>query len=179
MNIELLLSNKKRTKILRHVIYSTGRISVNKVAKELKLSKGMASKYLNFLRKEGILKRSGGKFEARDVIPTKAVKMLLNLSLFDEGFFEKYKFVKSAGLYGSFAKGTNTENSDIDMWLLVDKTHEENLAALTGKIKIFGNVKPLYLTKEKIAVLKKEDLVFYHSLVFGSIILYGDGLESV
>ncbi len=66
------------------------------------------------------------------------------------------------------------------MWLLTEKTSEEKLAALTTKLRnTFGNVKPLYLTKEKISLLRKKDPVFYYSIVFGSITIYGDEIENV
>lgn len=35
------------------------------------------------------------------------------------------------------------------------------------------NVNPLFLTTKKIEKMKKEDELFYHSLSFGSIVLYG------
>jgi predicted nucleotidyltransferase len=180
MNIKILLSTVERIKILSQIIYKTEHLSVNKVAKNLKLSKGLISKYFDFLVKEGILKRSAGKFLVQNNVQTKAIKILLNLNIFDTDFFKKYKFVKSAGVYGSFVKGTNTEDSDIDLWLLIDSVNEENLAKLTnGLKKMFGNVKPLYLTEEKIQLLKKNDTTFYHSLIFGSITIYGDGIEAI
>ena len=180
MNIERLLSTKERLDILGHVIYTPEYISVNRVACDVRLSKGLVSKYLNYLAKEGILNRVKSKFIVRDNIQSKAIKILLNLSAFDPGMLKKYKFVMSAGLYGSFVKGTNIRNSDIDLWILVNKTSEESLAGLTaGLKKRFGNVKPLYLTKEKIQLLKKEDTTFYHSLIFGSIVIYGDGIEAI
>lgn len=180
MNIETLLSTKERIKILSHIIYKSEYISVNRVANDVKLSKGLISKYLDSLTKEGILKRADGKFLVKNSIQTKAIKILLNLNIFDSDLFKKYRFVKSAGLYGSFVKGTNTENSDIDLWIFAENVNEENLAKLTAKLKkLFGNVKPLYLTKEKIQLLKKEDSTFYHSLIFSSIVIYGDGIEAI
>ncbi len=180
MNIEILLSTKERIKILGHVIYKPEYISVNKVAKDVKLSKGLVSKYLDYLAKEGILNRVNGRFLVKSNIQSKAIKILLNLNMFDLDIFKKYKFVKSAGLYGSFVKGTNTQNSDIDLWILMNKVNEESLAKLTAELKKrFGNVKPLYLTKAKIQLLKKEDTTFYHSLIFGSIVIYGDGIEAI
>lgn len=180
MNIEILLSTKERIKILSHIIYKPEHISVNKVAREVTLSKGLISKYLDYLAKEGILNRVNGKFLVKNNIQSKAVKILLNLNMFDSNIFKKYRFVKSAGLYGSVVKGTNTQNSDIDLWILMNKVNEESLAKLTaGLKKRFGNVRPLYLTKEKIRLLKKDDTTFYHSLIFGSIIIYGDGIEAI
>ena len=180
MNIETILSTKAREKILNQIIYKTGYITVSKVAEDVKLSKGLVSKYLNSLVKEGILKRSNGKFVVQNSIQTKASRILLNLNVFDTYIFKKYKFVKSVGIYGSFVKGENTEDSDIDMWILIDKVSEENLAKLTNDLKkTFGNVKPLYLTEQKIKVLRKNDPIFYHSLIFGSIMVHGDGIEAI
>jgi predicted nucleotidyltransferase len=180
MNIEKLLSTKERIKILSHVIYKSEHISVNKVAKDVKLSKGLVSKYLHTLIKEGVLKRSEGKLVVQDNTRTKAIKIMLNLNIFDTNMLRKHKFVLSAGLYGSFAKGTNTDESDIDLWIFVENAEEGSLAKLTNELqKTFGNVKPLYLTREKIRLLKRDDVVFYHSLIFGSIVVYGEGIEAV
>jgi len=41
---------------------------------------------------------------------------------------------------------------------------------MSKKIK---NVKPLFLTAEKIKKIKKDDALFYYSLSFGSVILCG------
>ena len=180
MNIETVFSTKERIKILNDIIYNTKYISVNKAAKNVKLSKGFVSKYFDSLVKEGILKRSKGKFLVQNNIMTKSIRIFLNLNMFDKEFFKKYKFIRSAGVYGSFTKGTNTEDSDIDLWILIEKTTEDKLAKLTNNLKkVFGNVKPLYLTEDKIKLLKNGDTTFYHSLIFGSIVVYGDGIEAI
>jgi predicted nucleotidyltransferase len=180
MKIETLFSTKERIRILNRVIYKTGYISVNSIAREAKLSKGLISKYLKYLAKEGLLKRVDRKLLVKDSIKTRAVRIFLNLSMLDDSFFRKYRFVKGVGLYGSLARGTNTEDSDIDLWICTERASEEDMARLTASLKRrFGNVKPLYLTKEKINLLKRDDSVFYHSLVFGSILVYGGGIEAV
>lgn len=180
MNLPKILSTKERLKILRFIIYKTEPLNVNKIARELKLSKGLVSKLFDILIKEGLLKRIGNKFLVQDNISTKAIKIMLNLENFDTKIFKKYDFIKSVGLYGSFTKGKNTEESDIDLWILMEKTKEEYLAKLTNDLKKkYKNIKPLYLTEEKLKILKKEDTVFYYSLVFGSITIYGDELETI
>lgn len=180
MNIPKIFSTKERLEILKFVIYKTESLNVNKVASELKLSKGLVSKFFDILIKEGTLKRTGNKFLVQDNNNTRAIKILLNLDSFDTKIFNKYKFVKSAGIYGSFVKGKNTEESDIDVWILIEKTKEENLAKLTNDLKKrYKNIKPLYLTEEKLKTLKKEDTFFYYSLVFGSITTYGEEIETI
>lgn len=180
MNIQELFSTKERVKLLKFVIYKTKHLNVSKVSSELKLSKGLVSKFFDILVKEKILRRIRNNFLVQDNVNTKAIKLLLNLGSFDTKIFNKYQFVKSAGLYGSFVKGNNTEESDIDLWVLTEKTDEERVAKLTNELKRkYRYIKPLYLTKEKLKTLKKEDCVFYYSLVFGSIIIYGEEIETI
>lgn len=180
MRLEELLSTKERVSILRKILYERGHISVTKTARELNLSKGLVSKFVEIMARDGLLVRRGKKILVYENIKVRTLKILLNLSVFDWRFFRKHSFVKSAGIYGSVTKGTDTENSDIDIWIFVEKTKEENLARLTSELKkSYGNVKPLYLTEEKIQYLKSGDAVFYHSLIFGSILLYGDGIEKI
>ncbi|MBW2990648.1 hypothetical protein KY348_03000, partial [Candidatus Woesearchaeota archaeon] len=63
-------------------------------------------------------------------------------------------------------------------WIKIKKTNETELSKLTNELKRKNEkIKPLYLTKEKIENLKKEDKIFYCSLIFGSIILYGEEIE--
>lgn len=180
MNLTKLFSTPERVKILRHILYKTEQFGVNKIARELKLSKGLISKFFDILSKESVLKKINSKFRMQDNLKVKAVKLLLNLTGFNSEIFKRYKFVRSAGLYGSFVKGENTMESDIDLWVLIEKAREENVAKLTSELKrTYGNIKPLYLTREKLAVLKKEDTVFYYSIVFGSITIYGEKIETI
>lgn len=178
MNLHPVLATVEREKILRHVIMKTGHITVNETARELKISKALVSIYFSILGREGIMGRSGNRFFIKDSIQTKAVKILLNVSTFETGVFRKYGFVRGAGLYGSVVKGTNTEDSDIDMWIVVDPAEEEKIAGMIANLrKKYGNVKPIVLTHDKAVALKERDPLFYHALAFGSIVIYGEGLE--
>ena len=178
--MENIFSTKERIKIIDAVVYKKGSISVNNVASQLRLSKGLVSKYLDILAKEGILKRANGKFIVVESAIGKGIKILLNIRKIPVSLFRKYPFVKSAGLYGSCAKGENNEESDIDLWVKVDDVSEEKLASLSsGLNKKLEKLKLLFLTDKKIEKLKKEDELFYHSLAFGSITIYGekDGIQ--
>lgn len=176
MNINSLLSSKERIKILSYILYKTEPLSVNKTAKELNLSKALISQFFQTLRKKKILNNKNGIISN---LNTKALKILLNLNSFNTKILNK-PFVKAAGLYGSFIKGENSEESDIDLWVLTENAKEEQLAKLTNELQgKYRNIKPLYLTKEKLQILGNKDKLFYHSLVFGSLTIYGDKLEEV
>ena len=173
MNMHKLLSSKERIKILNYILYKTDSLTVNRTAKELKLSKALISQFFTTLKKEGILNY---KNKVKGNLLTKSLKIPLNLNSIDTKIFNK-PFIKAAGLYGSFIKGENTEESDIDLWILTENAEEEQLAKLTNELK--GKIKPLYLTKEKLQLLKNKDKLFYYSLVFGSITVYGGKLEEI
>lgn len=174
MNINKLLSTKERVRILKNVIFKEKEFGVNEIARELNLSKSLVSKYFEILTKENILKKKKRKFFVQNNISVKSLKILFNLQKIDPKIFKKYKFVKVVGIYGSCVKGTNTESSDVDVWIKVNKTEQTQIIKLTSELrKKIKNVKILILDDKKINTLKKEDPLFYHSLYFGSIIIYG------
>ena len=173
--MESLFSTSQRIKILETVIFRTDSVSVNNIASQLGLSKGLISKYFQILLKEQILKKKKGKLVVADKASVKAVKILLNVRRIDTRIFGKYPFVTAVGLYGSCARGENTEDSDVDLWVRVRDVEDTKIASLTSEInKKIKNAKLLFLNDKKIEKLRKEDIMFYHSLSFGSIILYGD-----
>jgi len=173
--MENIFSTKERIKILKAVIYEKDLISVNNIAAELKLSKGLVSKYLDILTKNDIAEREKGKFIIKSSPVTKGIKIILNLMEINPRIFRKYPFVKSAGIYGSCAKGENYEDSDVDLWIRIKETGEENQASLSAELrKKTEKAKILLLTDRKLEKMKKEDNVFYNSLFFGSIIIYGE-----
>jgi len=174
MKISTLLSTRERESILNDVLFKQGDISVADVSRSLKVSKGFVSKFFSLLSKERILKKSKNKYIVLANIKVRLLRILFNLRLFTDFNFGKYPFVKGAGIYGSCTKGENTEDSDIDIWIKIDKTDDRDLAKVTGSLKkLSGRISPLYLSEEKLEVLKKEDPLFYSSIVHGSIRLYG------
>lgn len=177
MNISKLLSSIERENILNEVLFKEGDISVVDVSRTLEISKGFVSKFFSILAGEKITKKSKNKYVVLDTLKVRSLRILFNLKLFADFNFGKYPFVRSAGIYGSCTKGENTEDSDIDIWVKIDKRNEEELAKLTGSLKrLSGRISPLYLTKEKLVILKKEDPPFYNSIVHGSIKLYGEDI---
>lgn len=175
MNAEKLFSTKERTAILQDVIFSETEFGVNEVANRLSLSKGLVSKYLDILATENVLKRKQTKFIVKNTIETRSLKIIFNLQEINTDILKRHKFVEAAGLYGSCVKGTNTKSSDTDLWIKINKTDNDKLAKLTSELrKNIKNVKILILDDNKLETLKKEDPLFYYSLFFGSVIIYGE-----
>ena len=84
------------------------------------------------------------------------------------------------GIFGSWAEGTNTYESDLDMWIMVDPyPSEHELARLQKDIRTMAGVEVnmLVLTDEKVERIKRTDLPFYNSLVRTSIILKGESID--
>ncbi|MEW6027277.1 MAG: nucleotidyltransferase domain-containing protein [Planctomycetota bacterium] len=170
-----LLSTTERAGILKDIIFRSSIPGVSHLAKELRLSKGMVSAYLSSLGRQGVLKKSGRNYLVLDTPVTKALRIFFNVSAFRPVFFRRFGFIRAAGLYGSAARGENTTESDIDVWIKIRPQPDSQLARLTTALsKQINNIKILLLDDKKIARLKRDDLNFYHSIVFGSIILYGD-----
>jgi predicted nucleotidyltransferase len=178
MNREKLFSTKERVKILKNILYLEYKFGVNEIARKLKLSKGLVSKYFEILSKEKILKKRDNKFQVADNYLVRALKIMFNLEKFDLRLFKKYKFVKAVGLYGSCAKGTNSQSSDVDLWIKVNNLNEKRIIELASELREkIENAKILFLDDKKIKVLKNKDPLFYYSLYFGSIITYGEENE--
>ncbi len=173
--MERLFSTSQRIKILQAVIFRPYGISVNNIASQLRLSKGLVSKYFQILLKQKLLKKEKGKLIVSESPLVRAIKILLNIKSIDTRIFSKYPFVIAAGLYGSCARGENTEDSDTDLWVRLKDVEETKAASLTAELgRKVKNAKVLLLSDKKIEKIRKDDTMFYHSLAFGSIILYGD-----
>ncbi len=174
--MENIFSTKERIKILKTVIFAKKIIRVNRLANKLKFSKGLVSKYLDILVKESILKRSNGKFLVTNSAATKSFRIMLNIKRIPVDILKKYNFIKASGVYGSCSKGENDQDSDVDIWIRIDETSNQKLAEFAAKFKKkIEQANLLFLTDKKIEKIKKEDPLFYHSLVFGSINIYGEG----
>jgi predicted nucleotidyltransferase len=170
-----IFSTTERLKIIKYIIFKETPLSVNSIANELHISKGLVSKYFALLLAEGIVKRSDKKYIILDSSITKAIKILLNISGIKTTIFKKFNFIKSVGLYGSCAKGENTEKSDVDIWLFIQDVRDEQIASLNTEISnTIKNVQPIFFTQKKLETIKQDDQLFYHSLFFGSIIIYGE-----
>lgn len=175
-----LFSSPERVKLLTYVLNNPGSAApVRALAKELGLSPAFTSVFLRKIREEGLISK-------KTSIPgpkARALKVLINVSmLLDTGAIKTVKRLmpqaKSIGIYGSWAKGLNHADSDIDMWVRADDAGEKSLlklrAMLKGKLKVEPNI--LLVSEKKLGELREKDSVFYYALV-NSFVLDGEGLD--
>ena len=73
---------------------------------------------------------------------------ILNIIREQRNFLEEKYAVRKIGLFGSYAKGTSTEKSDIDFYVVFSKKRLDNMTGLW-----------LYLEK---AFGKKVDIIYDH-----------------
>ncbi len=79
------------------------------------------------------------------------------------------------GVYGSFAKGTDDRNSDIDLFVFTDQ-NEIKVRAIVNRLakELKREINILILSKIKLEQLKKKDYEFYIRLKLESIIFNGE-----
>jgi len=176
-----IFSTKQREKILDYMLSNpSGGYRVRELSKNFEVSVGSVSQFLSLLKKNKILKRKGDVLYVDIKNPlTKALKISLNVSKIEIASLKKIPGLLGIGLYGSWANGTNKEDSDIDIWVKIkEKVGEEFVARASRQLnnRMKRKVQLLILDPEKVGGLKKDDPIFYYSLVYGSVVMYGESL---
>jgi predicted nucleotidyltransferase len=178
-DLPALFRSGERITLLRAVL-TVPACTVQQVATKTGLSKGLVSPYLTLLEREGLLERKDRIYNLKFSPLTVAVKRLLNIDLVT-GIFKKPAWASGIGMYGSWAEGTNTTESDIDLWVYctilppgttVAELEREISRALSAEVHV------LVLNPDKIAAMKRSDEPFYRSFVRQSIILDGESPDT-
>jgi len=174
-DLPALFRTKERMLLLRLVL-SLSDCTVQQIATRSGLSKGLVSQYLALLEREGVLERNKRVYQLKFSPLTIAIKCLLNVDLVLSAF-KKPSWARGIGMYGSWADGSNTDESDLDLFVF-SKTLPSGIriAELERDISRALNVEVhiLVLTPEKVSAMKNSDAPFYQSLVKQSILLEGD-----
>jgi predicted nucleotidyltransferase len=173
-----LFKTEERAKILRYVMFRSA-FSVAEVSRATGITKGLVSRYLRRLVEHGLLQKEGRKYSPLDGAHSRAIKLLINLERIDLSALSLGS-AKGLGLYGSWARGTNHQDSDMDVWIRVDSLPPESeLARMQRDLGLQAGVEAnlLVLTPEKLKSLKREDPPFYNSLVMNSVTLNGEPIE--
>lgn len=174
-----LISSRKRKELMRLVLRDPEKsLGVREAARECGVSPASASIFFAELEKDGVLRKGRLNLENPEV---RALRILFNVERVAPAFgaLKKRFGIKGMGIYGSWAEGTNTPASDLDVWVLMEKEPgAEKQAELRGALrKAVGGVELslIFLTKGKLGELGKKDSVFYSTL-FHSYLIGGEGI---
>ena len=173
------ISDNKNTKIIRTILEDPEKeLQVRKVAKGIKTSPASVSITLSKLKKLGLIKRKKIDISNPKV---RALKILFNIEIISNEITRIKKAVpaKGIGIYGSWANGTNTGQSDLDIWIKIEKQPTAmQIAELRSKLRKRINIEPslLFLTKQKVEEIKKTNPPLYFSIVY-SFHLWGKHID--
>jgi predicted nucleotidyltransferase len=177
-----MLTDLFRTKERETILACTlGRPSctVQEIADATGITKGLVSRYLALLADRKMLARDKRTYKLQYTPLTRHLKKLLNIERL-RSVISLPGWAEGIGLYGSFAEGTNTEESDLDIWVWTKSLQPElTIARLERE---WGNalsaeVHLLVLTPEKIRTLAESDQPFSRSLAGNAIVLEGVGYD--
>ena len=164
---------------LRHFYKEPNRLfHVREMARLLKLNPTTASKYLNQLNKEGLLAKSSELghllFKANTESSSyRYAKIYYNLkSLWDSGLIvyldKELHYPEAILLFGSYAKGENDENSDIDLFVLANTKKHLDFDIFEKKLR--ANIQLFVKNRDEFAKLQKENKNLVNSILNGIVI---------
>jgi len=175
-----IFSENKTDRIIRYILeHPESVIKVTEIARALKVNKGSVSLTIKKLEKAKIVKN---KTVDLSIPITRALKIFITVKAVSEGSTLSImrEYALAAGIYGSSAQGANTENSDIDIWIKPKPSLSRiKVSELSRRLSSILNkqVQIVAISNDRLATIKKESQNFYYSLVFGSITLFGEGIE--
>jgi predicted nucleotidyltransferase len=178
-DLPALFRSWERITLLRAVL-TVPACTVQQIATRTGLSKGLVSPYLALLEREGLLGKKDRTYTLKFSPLTVSVKHLLNIDLVS-GVFKKPSWAAGIGMYGSWAEGTNTTESDIDLWVYcttlppgtaVAELEREISRALSAEVHV------LTLDPDKIKAMKNSDEPFYRSFARQSVTLEGESPDT-
>lgn len=173
-----LFKTQKRIDILNYVLYNDG-TNVTEISRQTKVSKGLVSRFMCYLEKSDLIEKIQRKYYKKNTVKTKIIKTLLNLEKININT-RNIQWADTIGVYGSWASGTNTSESDLDVWVIVKEYPPEyEISKLQKNLRNMAQseVNILILTSEKLKSLKDTDMPFYDSIKKNTIILMGELFE--
>lgn len=174
MNLFSIFISTTEQKILRFLAYQFGESFFDKeIAQKTKLSRGATNLALRNLAKKGlILKEKKGRmnFYKVDIYNPiikqfKVLEKIISLYSLVQNLQE---FSSKVILFGSSARGEDTSDSDIDLFVLTRE--EKSIKKIIDKFKK-TKIKPIIKNQNNWAELEKKDKIFSEEIKRG-IILY-------
>lgn len=168
--------SKKMDKIVNLFLTdSYSKFNVREVARLTRLSPSTASKYLNRLVEEGILKRGVERnyilYSAdaeskhfRDLKIYHNIKRIRLSGVID--FIEKeLNYPEAILLFGSFVKGENRKESDVDLFILSES--EQTLKLEQFEKKLGAKIQIFLYTRKDVEKMKKSNRELLNNIING------------
>lgn len=153
---------------------------VRELARLLKKSPTTISNKLKTLTKDNFLifrhERGHSLYKANtENQEYKQIKIFYNIGTLKKSglidfLVEEYNHPEALILFGSYAKGENNQNSDIDLAIITPNKKKTNLSKFEKKLK--HNTQLFLFSKEDIIDLKKRNKELLNNLINGTV-LYG------
>ncbi len=136
------------------------------LVRRLEIGLGSASRYLRILEKEElVIKEEKGKlniYRANMENPLlKELKLVFTLMEIDEMVKDLKKVSSQIILFGSCSEGEDSEESDIDLFILSDEGKHVNKKIDQYQNKIQRKISPVIVNDTELRTLKKKDKPFY------------------
>ena len=169
--MEELFFKTNLQKILKYMTEKPGKEFLSKeIQIAAKVSKAGANFALNDLVKNGLINREQkGKsylYSIKDENPTVKQLKVFSTILYLTPLFEKIREkANKVILYGSAGRGENTEDSDIDLFIVTNFTEE--IERLLQKTNFHKKVQAIFRTPLKYIEMEKTDASFFREVERG------------
>ncbi len=142
------------------------------IAKELELGAGSVHQILKQFEENGIVKcKKVGKtllYEMDKANPlVKSFRVFDNLLDLDLLFCNLKPHCRKIILFGSCATGTDTQISDIDLFVVADEDEKYNVLNIISNYHSKREIKPIIIDTIELMELENNDRVFYNEVMKG------------
>ena len=175
---KLKLFSKTEVKVLNFILRQDEEMYEREIAKKAKVSVGSANSILKKFTKENLVeKRKLGRMALYkrndDSARVRQLKISMIVEFLEKEIVEKIKtFSRQIVLFGSCSEGKNTQESDVDLFILSNE--KDNVFEIVHK---FSKVSPLILNSLEYSNLGGKDKPLYERINKG-ILIWDDKNES-
>ena len=152
------------------------------IAKKLGLGAGSVHEILKLFKEKGIVKdnRVGNTIlyemdKASSLV--KAFRIFDNLLDLEPLFSDLRHYCRKIILFGSCATGSDTESSDIDLFIVADEDDKNKVLEIIFNFPSNREIKPIIVDTIELMELENDDKVFYSEVMKGTEIWGGDDNE--